>query len=199
MATTTIPWLARQLRNIGLSVIETPGWESRGRPLSTGEFQPYGVLIHHTGARSSGTNPAPSKNYVISGSSKLPGPLCHVLIDHHGRCHAIAAGRANHAGQAVAVSPMPAGDGNRIYVGIEIDYFGPAREGASDQKMTDNQYLAAVAASAAIMHRFGLGAERVKAHFEIAPGRKIDPYGISMTTFRQRVAAKLRGAPPGAV
>ncbi|MCX6405527.1 MAG: N-acetylmuramoyl-L-alanine amidase [Propionibacteriales bacterium] len=196
-----MPWLARQLRNIGLAVTETPGWTTRGR---SGSFEPYGVLIHHTAARSSPSNPAPSKNVAINGRTNLPGPVCHVLIDIHGRCHVIAAGRANHAGQAKKVGSMPAGDGNTMYVGIEIDYFGPARtENGTwqpEQKMSDNQYAAAGAAAAAILHRFGRDETHVNGHLETSTTGKIDPYGISMTNFRSHVRARLRGGPPpGAV
>jgi peptidoglycan hydrolase-like protein with peptidoglycan-binding domain len=51
---------------------------------------------------------------------------------------------------------------------------------------------------AAICKKRGLGAEMVAGHREYAlpKGRKIDPTGIDMPTFRQRVAALLAGAAP---
>lgn len=120
-----ILWLADSLRSAGLTVRETNGWETRERPASTGGFAPEGVLLHHTAAYATADNPHPSLNTVIEGrggADPLPGPLCHVLIDRNSVCWVIAAGRANHAGAAVASGPMPAGDGNEMYVGIEVEY-----------------------------------------------------------------------------
>ncbi len=36
------------LRRHGLKVKVVPGWKTRGRPASTGGFNPVGVLCHHT-------------------------------------------------------------------------------------------------------------------------------------------------------
>ena len=63
---------ARILRDAGLSVMTTPGWERRA---VRGEFAPRGVLIHHTGARSSAANPAPSVQLCVEGRQDLQGPL----------------------------------------------------------------------------------------------------------------------------
>src|SRR5215471_5383743 len=124
MAYVWLDWLADALRAEGVTVSEQSGWKSRGRPSSTGAFQPSGVLWHHTGTRSSTSNPAPTLNTLINGRSDLPGPLCHVSPGYDGVARVIAAGRANHAGTAVASGPMPGGDGNALYVGLEIDYDG---------------------------------------------------------------------------
>lgn len=180
-----ITWLANRLRNAGLSVVEHDGWKTRGRPASIGSFNPSGVLLHHTAARSSSSNPVPSLSTVIRGRSDLPGPLCHVLIGYNGGCHIIAAGRANHAGEARASGPMPAGDGNTLYVGIEIDYH------PDYQMMTRAQRNSAVVASAAIVTRLGHGRRYVRAHKEtcIPIGRKIDPsnFGWTMDELREHV------------
>jgi N-acetylmuramoyl-L-alanine amidase len=136
--------LADWFRQEGLQVIECSGWKSRGRPSSTGNFNPSGVLWHHTGTTSSMTNPAPTLNTLINGRSDLPGPLCHASPGYDGKIRVVAAGRANHAGTAEASGPVPGGDGNAIYVGLEIDYNGT-------QPMSLAQYECAIGAAAAIL------------------------------------------------
>lgn len=135
--------LAAWFRQEGLYVIEESGWSTRGRPSSTGSFNPSGVLWHHTGTTSSSSNPHPTLKTLINGRDDLPGPLCHASPCYAGHIHVIAAGRANHAGEARSSGPMPSGDGNSLYVGLEIDYDGT-------QKMSTAQYECAIGAAAAI-------------------------------------------------
>lgn len=177
----TIPWLASQLRADGyISVSETSGWASRYRP---GKFTPVGVLLHHTGATASTANPAPSLNTVINGRPDLTGPLCHVLVDYRGVCRVIAGGRANHAGTAKASGPVPAGDGNTMYVGIEIDYNGT-------QKPHVDQHASTVNAAAAILQRLGKSAQSCRCHKETSTSGKWDPgAGFTPTQWRSMVAA----------
>lgn len=161
-----ITWLADQLRRDPyLSVIEVGSWKTRTRP---GSFSPVGVLLHHTATTSSSSNPAPTQNYVITGSSSLPGPLCHLLVDYNGGVRVIAAGRANHAGTARASGPVPAGDGNTMYVGIEMDYSG-------SQDPSDDQCSATIDAAAAILVKLGRSASYCRAHKETSTSGKTDP------------------------
>lgn len=161
-----ITWLANRLRaDGGLKVVEHSGWRTRARP---GSFNPGGVLLHHTGATASNANPAPSLRTVINGRSDLPGPLCHVLVDYKGVCHVIAAGRANHAGQAKASGPVPGGDGNALYVGIEIDYSGY-------QNPSNVQYANVVNVAAAVLSKFGKSARWSRCHLETSVTGKWDP------------------------
>lgn len=176
-----LTWLDDVLRAAGLAVDPVGGWEGAGRPSSTGAFDPFGVLIHHTGATSSSARPAPSLNTCIYGRDDLPGPLCQLLIAYDGHVHLIAAGRANHAGQARASGPMPAGDGNAFYVGIECDYDGT-------QRMSAVQYDTMVAAAAAIIGEFGVGADHVRGHKETSTTGKWDPGGYEMNDIRSDIA-----------
>ena len=103
----SITWLADALRKEGCKVKECSGWKNAGRPASTGGFNPYGVLWHHTaGPKAGPNNPAPSLQTVIHGRPDLPGPLAHVLIGWDGTCHVVAAGRANHAGECNGFGPF---------------------------------------------------------------------------------------------
>jgi hypothetical protein len=189
VAYTYITWLAGALRAEGCKVSEYNGWASRGRPPSTGSFSPSGVLWHHTGTTTSASNPCPTLKMCVTGRQDLPGPLCHVVIGYDGMCHVIAAGRANHAGQAKASGPMPAGDGNALYVGFEIDYDGT-------QKMSQAQYDAAVRAGAAVCRKLGKSANNCRGHKETSVTGKWDPGGASLDDMRTGVNARLAPKPP---
>lgn len=141
-----LSWLAEAMRDEGLKVVEHSGWSSRGRPSSTGSFAPYGVLWHHTGTKTSTSNPHPTISTLINGRSDLPGPLCQLSVCYIGEVHIIAAGRANHAGQNKGSGPIPAGDGNAQMIGIEIDFDGT-------QLMSGVQWDASVAATAALLRK----------------------------------------------
>ena len=181
-----LTWLPTALRDAGLQVEATPGWADRGRPWA---FDPSGVLVHHTAFRATAADPHPALDTVVDGRTGLRGPLCHLLIDRDAVCHVIAAGRANHAGEARSSGPMPAGDGNASYVGIEIDY---APQEPYGQRPTAQQGEAAVRAAAVIVSRFGTGADHVRYHSETSTAGKWDPGNtVDGDEFRRRVAAEL--------
>jgi hypothetical protein len=112
------------LRDAGLEVEEIDGWRTRGRPASTGDFAPVGVLNHHTGASANGWTLAREMAYAIwmfitGRPPSLPAPLCQIALGRSGTVYLGAAGRANHAGTAKASGSVAAGDGNSLYIGIE--------------------------------------------------------------------------------
>jgi len=122
-------WIADELRKAdpSVKVIEVAGWKNRGRPASTGAFEPNdGPTTHHTAGHSSKANPHPTLKLLIEGRSDLPGPLCHVSVAYDGTIYVIAAGRANHAGKTdKAIVGLPAGvDGNAHLLGNEVDTDG---------------------------------------------------------------------------
>lgn len=184
----TIPWLIDVLQAEGVSVVQEGDWRNRYRP---GSFDPIGVLWHHTaGSTTSASNPYPSLNVCINGRSDLAGPLCHALVDYFGVFHLISAGRANHAGAARASGPIPAGDGNTMLVGWEIDYNGVS------QTMSAAQYDASLKATAAVLRHLGRDSSYARGHRETSTSGKIDPYGVNLDTMRSQVATILGGTPP---
>ncbi|MET7875846.1 peptidoglycan recognition protein family protein [Micromonospora profundi] len=183
----TIGWLADVLRSAGVSVVEEGNWLGR---VAGSSFNPIGVLWHHTAATSSAANPHPALGICINGRSDLPGPLCHALVDYNGVFHVISGGRANHAGSSRGSGPIPAGDGNTLLVGWEIDYNGV------DQRMTPAQYAASVLATAAVLRRLGRDASHARGHRETSTTGKIDPSFIDLDTMRADVARQLTGNPP---
>lgn len=181
-----LTWLADALRAEGCVVVEEGDWKHRGRPSSSGSFNPYGVLWHHTGTTASASNPFPSKNVLINGRSDLQGPLAQVGIGYDGKCHIIAAGRANHAGECNGYGPFSSGDGNSMMVGFEIDYNGT-------QPMSAAQKDAAARASAACLKRFKRNETYVAIHAETSTSGKWDTGGVPGSTARSLTKTQLEG------
>jgi hypothetical protein len=176
-----LEWLADVLRAGGLTVVETPGWRERTAP--DGPLpEPVGVLEHHTATRASYENPAPSVQLCIDGRPDLQGPLCHAVIGFDGVVHLISAGRANHAGQARASGPNPAGDGNALYIGFEWDYQG------LDQAPSPEQYSSARLATAAVLRHLNRPPDAARGHRETSVTGKIDPGHVDLDRFRAELA-----------
>ncbi|MEV4820595.1 N-acetylmuramoyl-L-alanine amidase [Micromonospora sp. NPDC049274] len=180
----TIPWLVDVLRGAGVQVVVEGDWLNRMRP---GSFDPIGVLWHHTASTSSASNPHPALGICINGRSDLAGPLCQALVDYNGVFHVISAGRCNHAGVSGGSGPIPAGDGNTLMIGWEIDYNGV------DQQMTTAQYTSSIAATAAVLTRLGRDSSYARGHRETSTTGKIDPSFIDLNVMRADVAAKMAG------
>ncbi len=185
-------WIADELRNWGLKVVEEPSWKTRdvksrktGRPYS---FNPVGVMAHHTAARAHHKD-APSLGLVTRGRANLRGPLCQILLARSGTCHIVAAGHANHAGKGNGWRGVPAGSGNSKWFGIEAENDGVG------EAWSNEQYTAFVVCTAALLHRIGQDESRLLGHKEWAPRRKIDPNGIDMDRMRQDVAQALANGP----
>jgi peptidoglycan hydrolase-like protein with peptidoglycan-binding domain len=186
-------WLPEVLRAAGVQVNEYPGWKTRSRPLSTGSFKAAGLMFHHD---ASGPGPSPSVAHWIAevATPSAPPPASQIWVDYHGVWHVIAAGRANHAGTgggsgaAPAARWVPVNSGNSCLIGVETDH-------TTGEQWPQGQYDAIVLGFAAILRHLGLPASRAVAHKEYAPGRKVDPAGVDMDTFRAQVARAMRSDP----
>lgn len=177
--------LPSRLRAAGLKVVETPGWETRGRPASTGSFNPVGVLCHHTATGPSSSDEAVIR-LLIGGRSDLPGPLCHFGLGRDGTVYVIAAGRANHAGTAKASGTVAAGDGNTLYIGIEA--FNSGTGEPWPQVQLDAYALLCAVLSKEVTHN---SVQTVRGHKETSVTGKIDPT-FDMDAFRGKVAEALK-------
>lgn len=162
-------WLPKVLREAGLTVVCSDGWESRGRELQA----VYGVVCHHTATYPS-TSDAAVVRLLRVGRSDLPGPLSQLGLARDGTYYVIAAGKANHNGY---------GEWGNSSIGIEA--FNDGR----GEPWPDVQYDAYVRGVAAICRHLGWPASKVKGHKETDPNRKIDPRGIDMGAFRKAVAS----------
>lgn len=180
--------LADVLREAGLKVVEVDGWKTRGRPTSTGSFDPVGVLCHHTATGKSSSD-ASVVNLLVRGRSDLPGPLAQLGLARDGTVYVVAAGRANHAGTAKASGTVGAGDGNALYVGIEA--FNDGR----GEPWPAAQYDAYVRLCATLSLKItGSSANTVRGHKETSVTGKIDPT-FDMGVFRVRVAKAMNATP----
>lgn len=176
-----LTWLAAVLRAAGLAVREVAGWQTRGHGAMSESI--VGVLCHHTAGSASGLYP--SERVVVQGRTGLPGPLCNLGLDRAGTWVVVAAGQAYHAGTG-SLPWCPAGQGNSRLIGIEAESTGVKRpDGSWD--WTDAQRVSYPRGVAALVAHLRLGPDRVAAHREWAPGRKIDPAGIDMPAFRRDV------------
>lgn len=179
------------LRSYGLKVTPIPGWRKRGRPASTGGFDPVGVLVHHTATPVTWAIAAVLR-LLTGGRTDLPGPLAQFGLGRKGRVYLIAAGRANHAGKAKASGTVASGDGNTLYMGIEAFNDGVG------EKWNRIQYNALVLLCAVLSVEITKNSvNTVRGHKETSTTGKIDPT-FDMDQFRARVEAKMREltAPP---
>lgn len=188
--------LAQVCRTSGLTVVELPGWKSRGRPASTGGFDPIGVLCHHTAGASNDRGYVEWMAYTGREADGLPAPLVQLALDRQGTVYVLAAGRANHAGESGGSGPIPKGDGNALLVGIEAMNTGT-------EGWTPTQYDAYARLCAALCAHYGWDASHVRAHRETSVTGKVDPSGATpggptfdMDRFRADVAHAMRDDNP---
>jgi peptidoglycan hydrolase-like protein with peptidoglycan-binding domain len=175
-------WLADKLREYGCNVVEVDDWKTRGNAT----FDPKGVVAHHTAGSPSGD--APSLRVCINGHGSLPGPLANVVLSRSGICYVIASGRANHAGRG----GFRGLSGNSSVFGIEAENTGVGEPWSAQQ--LDAYYKC----TAAMLDGIGRDASWVCGHHEWAtpPGRKIDPRGFTMDSFRTEVGKALGKTAP---
>lgn len=180
------------LRKAGLTVVETPGWETRAYPKWGGFAQkPTHVMVHHT---ASNTSVANDLNYILTNALS---PIGNIYLARDGSVHLVAAGTAvtNGAGHDSWGGGVPDNMMNHYSIAIEAANAGTGEPWPKPQ--TD----AYVLLCAALCQEYDIPVNHVRAHFEWAPTRKIDPAGASpwatgaakwdMVAFRSDVAEKL--------
>lgn len=152
-------------------------WRERGRPASTGPFNPSGVLCHHT-ASPAGTSDQADLNAILWGNSQAPGPISTIYIGRTGVVYLVAAGRCNHGGKGVRPGVDDGcADMNAHLLGIEAGNNGVGERWPTEQTAI---YAATVAALCAW---YGWSVDRdVYLHATTGPpsggcNSKIDPAG----------------------
>ena len=151
----------------GLEVVEIDGWETCGRPASTGGFDPVGVQWHHTGGEPD------DLRYVLwmalTGRPDLPAPLAQIAISRTGVVYLLAAGRANHAGTAKPFGSVAGGDGNSLRIGIEFMHTGI-------EKWSRAQYEAGLRVTKVLLqHVTHTSVLTIAGHYETSVTGKWDP------------------------
>jgi N-acetylmuramoyl-L-alanine amidase len=127
-------------------------------------FTPDMLILHYTDM--------PSGEAAIDWlCNPASGVSCHYLVDDDGTITQMVVedNRAWHAGAACWKN---VGDINSCSIGIEIQNPGPE---AGPPVFPEIQMAAVEALSLDIIARHTIAAERVLAHSDVAPGRKIDP------------------------
>jgi N-acetylmuramoyl-L-alanine amidase len=165
----TALWLADVLRDAGLEIVETAGWQQRGRALT-----PMGIVVHHT-ASNPGSDPDGDLAYI-----NVSGPLVpeyNVYVSRSGVAYVCAAGACNHAGVGgpynTTSGMIPADSANsRTFAVVG------ANNGIGEQWPARQQDVL-VETCAAICRQAGLKSTDVFAHWEWTT-RKIDPAGNSL-------------------
>ncbi|MGH3677521.1 MAG: peptidoglycan recognition protein family protein [Mycobacterium sp.] len=180
-------WIADVLRAEGVTLVEYPGWRSRGH----GDFKDIrGVMVHHTGSDTA------SAASIANGRPDLPGPLSQLHIARDGTVTLVALGVAWHAG--VGMYPwLPTNMGNWHMIGIECANSGTSRMAPHRTNWPDAQYFALVHCCAAINRRLAQNSTRTIGHKEYA-GRaqgKWDPGGIDMDVLRADIQARIGDVP----
>lgn len=107
----TATWLADVLRAAGLSVVEHPGWKTRGE----GAFTNLRAVVWHHDASPVGYSPGMADYEVREVDAHKPGANCWVTLD--GTWHLIAAEVTYHAGKV-----LPGKPGNHEAIGVETDH-----------------------------------------------------------------------------
>ena len=166
--------LADVLRAAGLTVVEVDGWQTRAR--SSGGFangRPTHLMVHHT-ASPPRTDGWPDVNYIVNGSPVRP--VSQIYTDRKGVVYVCAAGATNTNGQGRDSwgGGVPDDQMNLYAIANEI-----ANDGVGEPYPAAQQ-ASVLKSAAAICAHYGIGTHRVRAHFEWAPGRKVDPRGASM-------------------
>lgn len=183
-------WMVDEFRAAGLEVIEVQGWRTRGRPASSGSFDPYALNVHHTGGTSSVSNPTPGLTTLINGRNDLPGPIAHYAVDFLGRVWLIAAGRANVNGANRGTATVPAGDGNRDLMGDEVFTNGTQQMSAAQER--------AVALTSAVVVRHFHGSNGLAYLYRHEDTSKTGKWDIGQWTtaqLRARTAPFMSGTP----
>jgi hypothetical protein len=186
--------IVEALRDYGLTVIEDPGWTSRG----TGHpFQPFAQAWHHD-ALTEQVSDARALDIMRHGRPDLRGPLCNGWIDSDSRVVLVAAGNANHAGrnEADVIDRLrrglaPLGDArddpDRDSVIGNPHLWGWECRNAGTGTDVWDQLDAMERAGAALCDVNGWPAAANAAHRELT-ARKIDPAGFDMRRFRADIA-----------
>jgi hypothetical protein len=182
--------LADGLRAHGLTVIEVPGWKTRGYA-GLGMTAITGTIAHHTATHRSAfdRSDAPTLNMCTHGRAGLAGPLCHIVFGRTGVCYVVAAGWANHAGTG-KWTDIPWHHGNDYTVGVEME-----SSGITPWDWTDDQIRVAPHLYAALEEMYGH--RNTVSHQEYSDAGKIDPAGWpgGMDGLRDQISRVRRGAP----
>lgn len=162
--------LADVCRQAGYPVIEVDGWEQRAR--GSGGYdsgRPNHIMIHHT---ASGPSMDGWGDVEYMTFNHNDAPLCNLYLDREGNIYVCAGGATNTNGSGHdPCGHTPDDSMNSSAIGIEAGNNGVGEVWPNRQLDCYNRLCAALCSA------YGIPNERIHAHFEWAPSRKIDPAG----------------------
>ena len=162
--------MAQVLRGAGLPVKEVSGWQTRARGSGGYDGNPSHIMVHHTASNTSAERDVQLMTFELQYA-----PLANLYIARDGVVWVMAGGatNTNGTGHDSWGGGVPNNGMNRVAIGIEIGNTGVG------ELYPTAQQNSTMTATKALMAQYGIDANRVRAHFEWSPGRKIDPYGPS--------------------
>lgn len=187
---------AQAVRVSGVKAVFENGWNSSSI-CPFGVSPSAGVVIHHTANGGARGNAA--SLYWCLNNTYYPVRAAHFLIGRDGTVHVLSGRGSYHAGaggpKTLEGRTIPANQGNRYLVGIEIESKGTdprtnARKSDVDG-ITRKQVKATVRLTAAMCELMGVGWRSVIGHKEWTPGRKNDPLQ-DMNWWRKKVRRRLK-------
>jgi hypothetical protein len=186
-------WLEDVLREaLGDRLVVEGDWASRGTGATMGDL--WGVMIHHTA--NINETVAHIRDGVQQPGGFLHGPLAQCLLTADGKCHLIAVGPCNHAGDGFYPG-LGSNNGNRRLIAFECCWPTPRPDlplGYDPHEQWSTPLIITMRdATAAVLKKLGVGSARAIGHKEYAPNRKIDPANMSMDWFRGEVQKDLDG------
>lgn len=186
-------WLEDVLREaLGDRLVVEGDWVHRGTGGSMGDI--WGVMIHHTA--NIHETVAHIRDGVQQPGGFLHGPLAQCLLTADGKCHLIAVGPCNHAGDGFYPG-LGSNNGNRRLIAFECCWPTPRPDlplGYDPHEQWSTPLIITMRdATAAVLNKLGVGSARAIGHKEYAPGRKIDPGNMDMNWFRGEVQKDLDG------
>jgi len=154
------------------AVVEIDGWQYRAR--GSGGYDsgyPNHLIVHHTASGPS-SDPWGDVNYCTYGHPDAP--VGNLYLSRDGTVYVIAGGAANTNGTGKDPCGLVPDDGmNSRSIAIE------AANGGTGEPWPEVQQAAYRRLCAALLAAYNIGIGQLHAHFEWAPGRKIDPAGQS--------------------
>jgi len=180
--------LADVLRGAGLTVVEAPGWKTRGylRQEMSGV---RAIITHWTGSNPAARGDYPTLGTILAGTDETPGPLSQLGLGRGGTWYVCAAGLCNHAGVVDSTDHS-----NPWAIGIEAEYHPDQGPWPEVQQRSFERGCAALA------RHYRVPVDQIRGHYEVArpAGRKPDPATLpgGMPGFRTRTASILEDDMP---
>lgn len=168
--------LADVMRSTGFHVVELAGWQTRSRANNSGRYlngRPTHIMVHHTAspATSHNTTARELSEAKYCGINHPDKPVSNLYLGPSGIWYILAAGpsNTNGLGRDWWGGGVPDNSMNSYAIAIEAGNDGVGE--LWPEVMLDSY----VKGCYALCRAYDIPAHRVRAHFEWAPTRKIDP------------------------